>query len=107
MDIQARLYWRIIKYNLDQHPEFYGYKLEDYTFIVVNKNTLVPLTWIFKDTTKVGMLTYGRLSQVRLEDPYKIATELHRYLTYKPQIPDGIYTKVRNDIVDWINKEMQ
>jgi len=107
-DIQARLYWRIIKYNLDQHPElFNGYKLEDYTFIVVNKTTLLPLTWVFKDTTRTGLLTYGRLNQVRFEDPFMIAAQLHRYLTYKTRIPDGIYTNVRNDIVNWINTEMQ
>lgn len=107
MDIQARLYWRIIRWNLDQHPIFKDYKLEDYTFIVVNKNTLVPLTWLFRDTTKEGMLAYGRLAQVRFEDPFAIVRELHRYLTHKPQIPESIYTQVRNDIINWINKEMQ
>lgn len=106
-DIQARLYWRIIRYNLDQHPIFKDYKLEDYTFIVVNKNTLVPLTWLFRDTTKEGTLAYGRLAQVRFEDPFAIVRELHRYLTHKPQIPESIYTQVRNDIINWINKEMQ
>ena len=106
-DIQARLYWRIIKWNLDQHPEFNGYKLEDYTFIVVNKTTLLPLTWLYRDTTTEGTLAYGRLSQVRFEDPYVIARQLHRYLAYKPQIPDDIYVQTRNDIINWINKEMQ
>lgn len=106
-DIQARLYWRIIRWNLDQHPEFKDYKLEDYTFIVVNKTTLTPLTWLYRDTTKEGTLIYGKLAQVVFEDPFAIARELHRYLVYNPKIPEGIYVQTRNDIINWINKEMQ
>lgn len=106
-DIQARLYWRIIRYNLDQHPEFKDYELADYTFIVVNKNTLIPLTWVYSDTKTKGKLTYGKNGFIEFEDPYVLAAQLNRYLKYKPAIPDDIYTNVRNDIVGWINKQMK
>lgn len=106
-DIQARLYWRIIRYNLDQHPVFKDYELADYTFIVVNKNTLTPLTWVFNDTKVKGTLTYGKHGMIEFEDPFTIASRLNRYLKHKPSVPDDIYIKVRNNITDWINKQMK
>lgn len=105
-DIQARLYWKILRYNMDQDEAFKDYELADFTFIVVNKETLTPLTWVFNATKSEGLLRYGKLAQVQLEDPMKLVRQLHRYLTYAPSIPDGIYTQVRNNITDWLNKEM-
>lgn len=105
-DIQARLYWQILKYNIDQHPEFKDYEVADFTFIVINKETLTPLSWVFHDTKAKGTLRYGKLAQVELEDPMLIVRQLHRYLKYAPAIPDDIYTEVRNDIVYWLNKKM-
>lgn len=91
---------------MDQDEAFKDYELADFTFIVVNKETLTPLTWVFNATKSEGLLRYGKLAQVQLEDPMKLVRQLHRYLTYAPSIPDGIYTKVRNNITDWLNKEM-
>ena len=105
-DIQARLYWYILRYNLDQHPVFKDYTLEDFTFIVVNKTTLTPLAWVFKDTTTRGTLNYGKNGTVEFKDPLLIAKELNIYLTHKHTVPEGIYTNVRNDIVSWINNNM-
>ena len=48
--IQARLYWRIIRYNMDKDPYFKDFKLAPYKFIVANKKTLTPLVWNFKST---------------------------------------------------------
>ena len=44
-DIQARLYWSIIRQNMDKDEYFKDFKLLDYNFIVVNKRTLTPLVW--------------------------------------------------------------
>lgn len=102
-DIQSRLYWRIIRANMNNDPIFNDYKLADYTFIVVNKKTLTPLTWKFEDTQKRGTLVYGRRGQIELEDPEYLGKELHSYLSSRPKVPNNIHTVVRNSIVEWLN----
>lgn len=99
MDIQARLYWRIIRDNMNRDPEFKDYELADYQFIVVNKETLVPLVWKFEDTTKFGELTYGTNKQIVLRDPYDIAKELKHYLDFTPVVPDGITMTGTNSLL--------
>lgn len=88
--IQARLYWRIIRENLDQHPIFKDYKLMNYMFIVVNKDTLTPLVWEFKRTQHVGKLVNGKNAQIIFNDPFEIGEELNYYLTEHPRVPEGI-----------------
>lgn len=104
-DIQSRLYWRIIRTNMDKDPMYKDYKLADYKFIVVNRKTLTPLVWKFEDTTKIGTLTYGKNSQIELRDPFDIAKELSNYLSSRPEVPVGINTLEDNSIVNWINKQ--
>lgn len=98
-DIQGRLYWRIIRDNMNRDPEFKDYELADYQFIVVNKETLVPLVWKFEDTTKFGELTYGTNKQIVLRDPYDIAKELKHYLDFTPVVPDGITMTGTNSLL--------
>ena len=43
--IQARLYWRNLRDNLDRDPYFKDFSLEDYRFIIINPKTLTPLVW--------------------------------------------------------------
>lgn len=102
-DIQARLYWRIIRANMDNDPVFSEYELADYTFIVVNKKTLTPLTWSFTDTQKKGTLTYGKRNQIELEDPYDLGETLSNYLSSRPAVPNLIHAEGHNSIVDWLN----
>lgn len=102
-DIQARLYWRIIRYNMDQDPLYKDYQLADYTFIVVNKKTLTPLRWKFEDTQTTGTLTYGKNKQIELEDPFRIGAELSTYLSLRPAVPAGIETVEANSITGWLN----
>lgn len=102
-DIQSRLYWRIIRANMDNDPIYKDYQLADYTFIVVNKKTLTPLTWKFEDTQKRGTLTYGRKQQIELEDPEEIGKELYSYISSRPEVPIGIETLERNSITEWLN----
>ena len=86
--IQARLYWRIIRANLDKDPYFKDFKLEDYRFIVVNKNSLTPLVWEFPYTTVHGTLVDERGNEFR--DPFEIGKELRQYLDCRPPVPNGI-----------------
>ena len=102
-DIQARLYWRIIRYNMDNDPLYKDYELADYTFIVVNKKTLTPLRWKFEDTQKKGTLIYGKNKQIELNDPFEIGKELSNYLSSRPEVPIGIETQESNSITEWLN----
>lgn len=105
MDIQGRLYWRIIKRVLEDYEEFNGYTLEDYQFVVVNKTTLHPLVWNFKNTTAWGELRYGSKNQIVLEDPFKLGKELKFYLERNPSTPIGIDSSYHgNDLDVWLNK---
>ena len=96
--IQARLYWRIIRANLDKDPIYKDYKLADYRFIVVNRWTLTPLVWGFNMTQALGTLRYGKNQDILLIDPYDIGKELNYYLKNNPKVPIGIKLNDVNDI---------
>lgn len=98
--IQSRLYWRIIRDNMDKDPYFKDFKLANYRFIVVNKNTLVPLVWEFESTQKIGDITTKE--GLVLRDPFVIGEELKEYLTNKPIVPKGIELIKPNKLEDWI-----
>lgn len=99
-DIQGRLYWRIIRYNMDQDPYFKDFKLADYRFIVANKKTLTPLVWLFGNTQKIGEITTK--GNVILRDPFTIGEELYGYLKNKPVVPNGIELIKPNKLEDWM-----
>ena len=86
--IQSRLYWRIIKANLENDDYFKDFTLEDYRFIVVNKNTLTPLVWEFPLTKEYGTLVDDKGNEYR--DPFEIGKELRKYLDTNPRVPEGI-----------------
>lgn len=100
---QARLYWRIIRATMDKDPFFKEFKLADYKFIVVNKNTLTPLVWEYKDTQKTGTLYYGKNNQIVCRDPFDVGKELSYYLHYNPAVPKDITIKDPNDIIKFLN----
>lgn len=103
-DIQARLYWRIIENNLHKDPYFKDFKLNDYIFIVVNRKSLIPLIWNFRDTIKKGTLYYGKNKDIILEDPEILGKELSYYLQIHPKVPYNIELFEPNDITSYINK---
>lgn len=103
--IQARLYWRIIRDNLDKSEEFKDYELCDYRFVVVNRKTLTPLVWKFPDTQTYGPLVYGKENQIKMPDPLDLGKELSFYLSSRPPAPIGIQVAGENDIVEWLNKK--
>ena len=102
--IQARLYWRIIRNNLDRDEYFKDFKLADYKFIVVNRRTLTPLVWEFTNTTTLGTLYFGKNKQIEMRDPEEIGKELSFYLTSRPKVPVGINETGLNDLEYWLNK---
>ena len=105
MDIQGRLYWRIIEDNIKHSEEFKDYKLQDYIFIVVNKETLTPLVWKFPQPLRFGTLKFGMKGQIELEDPFDLGENLSYYLDNNAKVPIGISaTPEGNDIVKWLNK---
>ena len=86
--IQARLYWLIIKTNLMNDDYFKNFTLEDYRFIVVNRDSLKPLVWEFPLTKAKGTLVDEEGKEYR--DPLEIGKELRGYLDLKPPVPNGI-----------------
>ena len=87
-NIQARLYWRLIRANMDADPYFKDFELRNFKFIVVNKQTLTPLVWEFPLTKSVGTLVDEEGNEYR--DPFEIGKELQGYLDCKPPVPNGI-----------------
>lgn len=98
--IQARLYYRILKANIEKYDAFQGYTILPYKFIVVNKNTLIPLVWEYNDTFKTGTLTYGKYNQIICKDPFDLGRELSLYLTTRPEVPVGINKEKSNSLTD-------
>lgn len=103
--IQARLYWRIIRDNLDRDEYFKDFKLTDYRFIVVNKATLTPLVWLFPLTTSVGTIVVGNSTPLKMRDPEVIGKELTQYLKERPSVPLGINIEGDNNLIQWLQKE--
>lgn len=101
--IQARLYWAIIRQNMDKDEYFKDFKLLDYDFIVVNKRTLTPLVWNCPFTQAQGTLRFGNNSQIEMRSPFEIGEELNSYLTSRPKVPRGISDTGTNDLREWLN----
>lgn len=101
--IQARLYWRLIRQAMDKDDFFKSFTLEDYVFIVANKKTLTPMSWIFEDTQKRGTLYYGKNKQLEMRDPEDLGKQLYSYLTLRPPVPDGFNLCGTNSLTKWIN----
>lgn len=99
--LQARLYWRIIRANLDKDPYFRDFELKDYQFIVVNRKTLTPLIWQCEFTQQRGLIKFN---DVMFEDPEDIGKELHTYLTSNLSVPIGIKLKEPNSLTEWLSK---
>lgn len=102
-DIQARLYWAIIRQNMDKDEYFSSFKLLDYDFIVVNRRTLTPLVWKCPFTQAEGTLRFGRNGQIIMRSPFEIGRELSYYLTSRPKVPIGIELSASNNLEGWLN----
>ena len=103
-DIQARLYWSIIRQNMDKDDYFKDFRLLDYKFIVANRRTLIPLVWECPFTQAVGTLTFGKNGQISYRHPFEIGEELSHYLSSGAVVPIGIEVTESNNITTWLNK---
>lgn len=99
-DLQGRLYWRILRDNMNRDPYFKNFKLANYRFIVANKKTLTPLVWLFENTQKMGDIIIK--DNILLRDPFTIGEELNGYLKNKPSVPNGIELVKPNKLEDWL-----
>ena len=103
-DIQARLYWAIIRQNMDRDEYFKDFKLLDYDFIVVNRRSLVPLVWTCPFTQAVGTLKFGKNDQIEMRSPFEIGEELSYYISSRQKVPIGINETSSNNLEKWLNK---
>lgn len=87
---QARLYYRVIRDNMNKDSYFKDFELLDYRFIVVNKTTLTPLVWLCPFTKSKGELKFGRNKQIIIRDPEDLGNELNLYLTQEHTVPLNI-----------------
>lgn len=102
-DIQARLYWAIIRQNMNKDEYFRSFKLLDYEFIVVNRKTLTPLVWECPFTQSTGTLTFGKNRQIEMRSPFEIGRELTYYLSSRPRVPINIEEYNSNNLRTWLN----
>ena len=102
-DIQARLYWAIIRQNMNKDEYFRSFKLLDYEFIVVNRKTLTPLVWECPFTQSTGTLTFGKNRQIEMRSPFEIGRELTYYLSSRPRVPINIEEYNTNNLRTWLN----
>ena len=98
-DIQARLYWRLIRLTMDKNEYFKDYELKDFRFIVVNNfDAPLPLVWRFDQTQAIGEIEVGGK---KLRDPEDIGKDLTYYLKENPTVPIGISLDKANSIEQW------
>ena len=102
--IQARLYWRVIKENLKNDDYFKDFRVEDYRFVVANRDNPVPLSWIFDKTNAYGTINYCD-GKIKMKDPFDLGKQLMHYLTDCPPVPDGIDFAYDNDLSKWIEND--
>lgn len=103
-DIQAQLYWYIIRSVMDKDETFKDYTLANYRFIVVNRNTLNPLVWEYPDTQCTHDLAYGRNGEYSYRNWREILKDLTYYLNNQSIVPIGVKEEGLNNITEWLNK---
>lgn len=101
-DIQARLYWRLIRSLMDSDDVFRDYKLYPFRFIVVNNfSSPAPLVWVFGQTSVSGTIEIGGR---KLRDPVTIGKELYHHLENNSEFPLGISLDSPNIIEKWFDR---
>lgn len=97
--IQARLYYRLLRQAMDNDDYFKDFKLCKYRFIVVNNvDNPNPLVWVFEQTEDSGDIIIG---DKVFRDPEVIGEELSYYLKESPQVPIGVSLITPNSIEKW------
>lgn len=99
--IQAELYWHVIRDCMDKDVFYRDYKLDDYRFAVVNRDTLTPLTWVWPYSSDKQERTFNE-GKVTLRSWVDILKELDIYLKSNARTPIGITQQ--NNIEDWLER---
>ena len=99
--IQACMYWFIIRQNLDNDEYFKDFKLEDYRFIVVNKESKLPMVWEFNQTQSWGDIVLG---DYKFRNWRVALKELNYYLQETPLVPVNVSYTEENKIEDYFKK---
>lgn len=104
-DIQAKLYFRIFVENIKNDPYFKDFTIENYRFIVINKETLTPLVWEYEYTkdTEHSMFM-PRREYLEYRSPLDIGRELRNYLDIDAKVPNDISIYEPNKIMEWLNR---
>lgn len=100
--IQACMYWFIIRQNLDKDEYFKDFKLEDYRFIVVNKESKLPMVWEFSQTQSWGDIVLG---DYKFRNWRVALKELNYYLQETPLVPVNVSYTEENKIEDYFKNE--
>lgn len=105
-NLQSRNYWRLIRQAMNNDPFYKDYKLANYTFLVVNRNTLTPLAWEDSKTQASGDVIYKTQGgkQIIIRDPYVIGKELTTYRTGAFRYPLGV--TYLNSITNYIEENL-
>jgi len=102
--IQAQLYYELLRQNVVKDDYFKDFKINNYIFIVVNRNSRNPLAWEYKDTKSITDLAYGRNGEYLCKNWRNIVKELDCYLKENPKVPVGVSETEPNDIIGYLNK---
>jgi len=101
-DIQARLYWRVLRDNMDNDSFFKDFELKDFRFICINRNNNTPLVWEFPNTNYDKDINLG---YKKLRAPWTIGAELKSYLDNRPAVPTGIKAVGLNSLGSYLQKK--
>lgn len=96
--LQAKLYTAVMKQNLIG-TEYEDYTIEPYRFIVVNKNSLIPLVWLFNDSLNLNSFY---IDDIEYRGPIEIAKELKGYLDNNSTVPNGINLSGDNSLQEFL-----
>lgn len=100
--LQARLYYRILKDNIARDDYFKDFKILDYRFIFCNKDTCKPLVWEFANTKDKGTLYYGKYKQLGFPDPEDLGKDLNLFFSSGQKNEEPILAG-RNSLDKWLN----
>lgn len=101
-EIQARLYYRIVKKVLSQNDFFKDFRINSYKFVVVCPETLCPLVWNFEQTEMYGNLHFGDIIMKEPEDIAKLL--LQYYADEGRKTPYGVEANEINSLTEKIEE---
>ncbi len=106
-DIQAKLYWHILRNVLNKDDYFKDFTLLDFRFIVVNKDKLTPLMFVDKECSYDDdtVITFKSGRVLTLRNPITIGKELKHYLDTAATLPDGFTQNEPVDIYETLTND--